>query len=212
MKKGTGNQLRVWTLLVVLFFSLCAPMFQAAPLLYAKKNNEPNIVFNTKRVSIVKNQTYTFRIKGTRATDEVSFSSDDESIAVIVRNYTKSCKVKGIAIGKTKITANVFRNGKLLKTVKSTITVTPPAVSVRFRSDKITVAVDEDIDLMDFLNLKPKNTAEIPGFSLGDESLAFVSTEGELTGLTKGTTTITATIMSGKSDTITLEVIESSKS
>lgn len=169
-----------------------------------------SIRLNSKSKSIAKEETFKLQVQGTRASDSVTFSASNTDVVELapLRN-AKTCKVKGIAVGKSIVYATVQRDDEIVKVLKCSVNVTPAAISVRFRTGEITITDDESYNLMDIITLKPKNTAETPTFSVADASVLKISKDGIITPLEVGSTKITATILNGKSDTITVNVKKS---
>ncbi|MCR4802318.1 MAG: Ig-like domain-containing protein [Lachnospiraceae bacterium] len=169
-----------------------------------------SIRLNIKSKSIAKEESFKLQVQGTRASDSVTFSASNTDVVEITpQRNSKSCKIKGIAVGKSIIYATVQRDDEIVKVLKCSVNVTPAAISVRFRKSEITITKDELYDLMDIITLKPKNTAETPTFSVSDDSILKISKDGIITPLEVGSTQITATILNGKSDTITVNVKKS---
>ncbi len=165
---------------------------------------------NKKDVDIVKNQQFTLKILGGRKSDSVVFQVKDTDIASITASNkkNKSCKIKGIAVGRTKVMAYIYRNDRKICTLKCSVIVTPPAVSVRFRTSNITMDAGDSLNLMQYLNLKPKNTAEKPVFSCSDTSIVSVKRNGRTEALKEGSVVVTASILNQKYDTIVIKVID----
>lgn len=169
-----------------------------------------SIRLNSKSKAIAKEESFKLQVQGTRASDNVTFSASNTDVVDLTpQRNAKTCKVKGIAVGKSIIYATVQRDDEIVKVLKCSVHVTPAAISVRFRKGEITIAKGELYDLMDIITLKPKNTAETPTFSVSDSSVLKISKDGVITPLDVGSTKITATILNGKSDTITVNVKKS---
>lgn len=200
---------RLFSILLCIFTLLCSGITTFSPLLPSTaiaKAHSQEIRISKKYPKVAKGQTYKIKVKHLQKDDQVVFQINDSNIASIVSETTKSCKIKGITTGKTKLYATVYRNNEKIVTLKCNITVTVPAVSVRFRTSSVTLKVSESYNLLSILNIKPKYTAEIPVFTVADNSILSVTKNGVVTGLSEDTTTVTATIASGKSDTITITV------
>ncbi|MBQ1394251.1 MAG: hypothetical protein IIY81_12150 [Lachnospiraceae bacterium] len=202
------KRLLVCTLIFCTFCTLFSPSIfgeQTKSVAYAA---EKKIKFNKKEVDIVKRQQFTLKITGCRKTDDVVFETKDSDTVSIQSTTKRSCKIRGNVVGNTKILAHVYRNTRKISTLKCNVSVTPPAVSVRFRTSSITLDVNNSINLMAFLNLKPKNTAEKPYFSCSDHSVVRIRPNGRITALKEGNATITASILNQKFDTILIRVVD----
>jgi len=77
-----------------------------------------------------------------------------------------------------------------------------------FEQAVVTLNVSETFNLLSILNLKPKYTAEVPIFTVSDNSVLNIRKNGTAIALSEGTVSVTATITSGKSDTIPVTVKE----
>lgn len=193
------------SLLCILSITLPKPAIHAAPYTSAPKE----IRLNVKTKKIVKGKSFLLYAKHCTDAEKIIFQSTNNAIAQIRENNDTSCYVDALAVGNTKVYATVYRNNQKMMRLKCTIRVTPAAVSIRFRTSSLTLVLEDTDDLMDWLNLKPKYTAEIPFFAVEDPSIVKVSSSGKITALKEGKTTVTATILSGKSDSISVTVTQS---
>lgn len=202
------KKLITFALLLCTFGTMLFPGFSPQQTIAYAAENAGRL--NKKDVDIVKNQQFTLKILGGRKSDSVVFQVRDNDIVSITASNkkNKSCKIKGLSVGRTKIFANVYRNDRKLCTLKCSITVTPPAISVRFRTSSITMDVGDSLNLMRYLNLKPKNTAEKPVFSCSDTSIVSIKQTGRVEALEEGNVIITASILNQKYDTIVIKVVD----
>lgn len=202
---------RLFPILLCVFTLLCSGITTFSPMspyTTTAKAHTRDMRLSRKNKKIAKGQTWKIKVHHSAKDDQVVFQISDSSIASIVSENTKSCKIKGISTGKTKLYATVYRNNEKIATLKCNITVTVPAVSVRFRTSSITLEVSETYNLLSILHVKPKYTAEIPVFTVADSSILSIKKNGVVTALAEGTTSVTASIGSGKNDTITITVTE----
>lgn len=164
---------------------------------------------NVKAKKILKKETFTIKVYRLKEGHTVSFRSKDPDIVSISKCKAKQCTIKAKSVGTTKVSATIYnQDDKKIKTLKCRITVTPPAVSVRFKSSSYTLEVDDSINLSTLLTLKPGHTAEVPVFSVSKMNCLRVSPNGFAKALSEGTVTVTATISNGKSDQITIHIKE----
>lgn len=195
-------------LLCVCIISIMTPIVspvipQSSITVYAAKH--PSKLNKTQK-RIVKNKSFVLKVKDLPNGETVKFSVKNNKILSLSSIRSKQCRVRGRAVGSAKVYVYIYRDDEKIRTLKCSVTVTPPAVSVRFRTSSVTMTEKEKIDLMDLLNLKPKNTAERPTFSVSDSSIVHVTNHGTCRALKVGCVTVTATIESGKSDTMTIYV------
>lgn len=179
------------------------------PLVVFAKAKQPKL--NVPNVTMLQDQTYTVQVYRLMKNQTVSFSIQNESVAYITKTTKKTCTFKSISVGKTKLIATIYKNDKKVKTLKCTIHVTPPAVSVRFKKKNCPLIVGESLALRKLINLKPANTAEVPVFTVSDSSYLRVTPNGFATALSPGKVIVTATIANGKSDQITIHIKEKEK-
>lgn len=191
---------------------LCAqsnifPFLQIQPIIVHA--SEKSVKLNVKEKKMVKGQTFTLKVYRLKKGHTVTFHSKDEDIASVTHVKAKQCTVKALAVGNTKIIANIYKGEKKVKSLKCQIIVTPPAVSVRFKTSHCKLEVGDSINLCSYVNLKPKNTAETPVFTVSNKGRLRVSPNGFAKALSEGTVTVTATISNGKSDQMTVQIVES---
>lgn len=188
-------------------FFLLAGSFLCEPVVNARAATT-TYKLNIRKKSIVKDQEFTLRVKRLSTEENVVYSVKDPSIASVSDTGSNKCTVKGLAVGATKIYATVFRDGQQLKQLQCTLKVTPNAASVRFRISSLELEIGETDDLMRVLSVKPKNTAEIPAFTVSDPSVVQVFKDGTIEALKSGTATVTATIASGRKDSLLVKIYE----
>lgn len=192
----------------MLFCSSITTLSPLSPYTTTAKARTQEVRLSKKNKKVCKGQICKIKVQRLPRDAQVVFQISDSNIASIVSDTNKYCKIKGINTGRTKLYANVYRNREKIATLKCNITVTMPAVSVRFRTSSVTLNVSETFNLLSILNLKPKYTAEVPIFTVSDNSVLNIRKNGTAIALSEGTVSVTATITSGKSDTIPVTVKE----
>lgn len=205
------NRVRLFSIFFCIFMLFCSSITTLSPLspyTTTAKAQAQDVRLSKKTKKISKGQICKIKVQRLPKDAQVVFQISDSNIASIVSDTNKFCKIKGISTGKTKLYANVYRNREKIATLKCNITVTMPAVSVRFRTSSVTLNVSETLNLLSILNLKPKYTAEVPVFTVSDNSVLSIRKNGNAVALSEGTVSVTATITSGKSDTIPVIVKE----
>lgn len=162
---------------------------------------------NVTSVTLLQNQNCTIQVYRLTENQNVTFSIQDDSIAVIKKTTKKSCTLKALSVGKTKLITTISQKNKKNKILKCTIVVTPPAVSVRFKKETLTLLEGDGYDLRSLISIKPSITAEVPVFTSSNTDCLRVTPNGYITALSPGKATVTATISNGKSDQITVNII-----
>lgn len=211
MKKETCILRRIFLFAMIMFLlsgSGIIPISEDAPLTALAASNDKSAKLNVKEKKLLKNQTFTIKVYRLKSGHKVRFRSKNSDIVSITNTKSKQCTIKAEAIGDTKIIATIYntKKNKKVKTLKCRICVTPPAVSVRFKTSSYTLKVNDSINLSTLLTLKPKHTAEVPVFSVSDKDCLRVSPNGFAKALEEGTVTVTATISNGKSDHLTVYI------
>ena len=143
-------------------------------------------------------------IKPENATSrELVWTSSDNSIATVDSNGV----VKGIKPGTVTITAKT-KDGKVVST--STITVeeaTPTITSISFTEDNVSVKKGDTLPLTVKIEPVELSSSKLT-FKSSDTSIVTVDENGKITGVKKGTATITVTTSNGKTATCTVTVTD----
>lgn len=147
-------------------------------------------------VSTGKSATATATLTPAYATNAITWSVADESIATVDQDGT----VTGVKPGTTTLTATASA------TVSATIDVTVRDVSaVSIALDDVTMNV-HDIQTLTAV-VTPENTSGTVSWSVADETIASITDDGTVTALAAGKTTVTASI-GGTSASATLTVTD----
>lgn len=125
-----------------------------------------------------------------------TYSTSNSKVATV----SKTGLIKGVKAGTATITVKTYNN----KTCKLKLTVKKAPGSVSLKPAKAELGIGEIVNMTYSL---PKDTAAAMTFEVGDESVASLDTSnGKLTGLAPGETTVTATTHNGKTATTTVKV------
>lgn len=201
--KHLHSFLNTHLLLIIILFGIGVGCL-SGPTSTAYARSQASIYSTTEKIT--KDEDLTLKLKKKESQEAVTFQVANSDIVSIVSSTDHTCTIRGLAIGKTYVTAYTQKNGRNIEIYKCTVRVTPPAVSVRFRASQIKLCKGERIKLRSYLNLKPKYTSEVPTYQVSDESILSVNRNGKLVAKGEGSATVTATIRCGKSDTITIYV------
>ena len=121
---------------------------------------------------------------------KTTVSSKKKSVATVKKNSTKKFTVKAVKAGTAKVTVEVTgkKSGKAVKkTLKATITVKNPSLTLKTSANVVAVGAKETVKA----TVKPASTKVT--FSSSDDTIATVdATTGEVTGVKAGEVTITA--------------------
>ena len=191
-----------WLLIGVLFLGALEPGSDA----FAAKKNK-YIRMNVKSVTLSKNGMYKLRLYNTKKRQTIVFSSDNESIAPVTSTtQPKLAVVTAVNPGNTYVRATISNSrGRVVRTLKVKVKVTPYAVSVKFGKKKIYLNETKNTKLNTII--KPNISQEIPLYESSDTDVATVNSRGIVTAVAAGEAVITATLLSsGQSASCTVVV------
>ena len=191
-----------WLLIGVLFLGALEPGSDA----FAAKKNK-YIRMNVKSVTLSKNGMYKLRLYNTKKHQTIVFSSDNESIATVTSTtQPKLAVVTAVNPGNTYVRATISNSrGRVVRTLKVKVKVTPYAVSVKFGKKKIYLNETKNTKLNTII--KPNISQEIPLYESSDTDVATVNSRGIVTAVAAGEAVITATLLSsGQSASCTVVV------
>ena len=130
---------------------------------------------NMKKLNMTVGSTFSLRVYNAKKKHKITFTSSKPSIAT-VKTETQNARyasVSALAIGSS---------------------VSPNAVSIKFMKNQVSVPRSQRTRLETII--KPNTSAERPVFESSDESIAIVNSRGVVMGVSPGTVTITATLLS----------------
>lgn len=191
-----------WLLIGVLFLGALEPGSDA----FAAKKNK-YIRMNVKSVTLSKNGMYKLRLYNTKKRQTIVFSSDNESIATVTSTtQPKLAVVTAVNPGNTYVRATISNSrGRVVRTLKVKVKVTPYAISVKFGKKKIYLNETKNTKLNTII--KPNISQEIPLYESSDTDVATVNSRGIVTAVAAGEAVITATLLSsGQSASCTVVV------
>lgn len=191
-----------WLLIGILFLGALEPGSDA----FAAKKNK-YIRMNVKSVTLSKNGMYKLRLYNTKKRQTIVFSSDNESIATVTSTtQPKLAVVTAVNPGNTYVRATISNSrGRVVRTLKVKVKVTPYAVSVKLRKKKIYLNETKNTKLNTII--KPNISQEIPLYESSDTDVATVNSRGIVTAVAAGEAVITATLLSsGQSASCTVIV------
>lgn len=191
-----------WLLIGILFLGALEPGSDA----FAAKKNK-YIRMNVKSVTLSKNGMYKLRLYNTKKRQTIVFSSDNESIATVTStSQPKLAVVTAVNPGNTYVRATISNSrGRVVRTLKVKVKVTPYAVSVKLGKKKIYLNETKNTKLNTII--KPNISQEIPLYESSDTDVATVNSRGIVTAVAAGEAVITATLLSsGQSASCTVVV------
>lgn len=151
---------------------------------------------NVKKLNMTVGNTFQMRIYNMKKKYKVTYTSSKSAIATVkaANNNGKRANIKALAIGNTTVTATVRKGQKQIRVLKCKVKVSPNPIFIKFMLRKSKVPVDHKLRLQTII--KPNTSEEQPVFESSDPSIAIVNSRGVVTGISPGTVTITATLLS----------------
>lgn len=159
-----------------------------------KKTLVTSISLNSNSVNLLPGETeqLTASILPSNASDKtVTWASDNVNVATVESDGL----VKGVGPGSATITCRAADGSGVSTTCKVNVEkIEPTSISL---PSEMTVGIGETLTIP--YTLEPENTSSSITWESSNTSIVTVSSSGEVTGVTEGTTTVTATTSNGKS-------------
>ena len=157
------------------------------------------VKLNVKKLTLSKGSSYTLRTYNMKKKQSVRFVSDNEEIVSISpqKSRSKNAEIHAIGTGSTVVRANIYSaKGKLMRTLKTKVQVTPLAISIKFTHRKVKLNVDDTMKLS--VIIKPSTSQEIPLYETSDPDVVMVNSKGVITAVAPGEAVIKATLISSR--------------
>lgn len=180
------------TLFFAFVFSL-AVLSRPSPGICAAKKTKLNV----KKLTLTKNDAYTLRVYNLKKNYTVKFVSDDEDIVSVDEDTSskKTAVITAVSVGTANVRVNIYnKKAKLVRTLKTTVKVSPLAVSIKFPQRKVRLAMFDTMRLS--VIIKPNTSREVPLYESSDPDVVTVNSKGIITAIAPGNATITATLLS----------------
>lgn len=151
---------------------------------------------NVKKLTLTKNDTYTLRVYNLKKKYTVKFVSADDNIVSVKENTNKKTAViTAVNLGTVQVRANIYnRKDKLVRSLKTSVKVTPFAVSIKFAQKKVKLTPNDTTKLS--VIIKPRTSHEVPLFESSNPDVVTVNSKGIITAIAPGNAVITATLLS----------------
>ena len=193
-QRNVLKRLAMFVIAAILVFTTVTPAFAKA------EAKAPKL--NAANVTIVVGKTFNFNVSNKLKGFAYQWSVTNDEVAVI--NEANGV-VTGVGKGTTNIFCRVITPGKSYR-LNAKVTVLKPAVKVEITNPVTTLNVSDYYILR--TELTPKSSNDIVSWTSSDKSIAKVDPDGSFAALKEGTVTITATTVSGRSDSVTIKVLK----
>ncbi|MDR1699868.1 MAG: Ig-like domain-containing protein [Lachnoclostridium sp.] len=167
------------------------------------------IRINLRSVDLAKNQNFTLRVYNVKKRHRLSFNTKQDNIIRLPDTSPRSRKIQiqALDIGTATVKVTVRHKRKPISVLYCTINVTPPAFSVKFKTQYYEMNARDFFDLNPII--KPVNSSSFPIYSSSDKNVVTVNAKGRVRAIDGGEATITATLPNGQTDTCRILVWDS---
>lgn len=170
------------------------------PVMSAQAASKPAISKKSRNILI--GQTYDLNINNKVKGSTYEWSSSDTRVATVNKVGLVKAKVKGTAVITCKVTAPGKKVYELTATVKSVSGAKSFTISNKVKA----LNKGQVYDLN--RKLSPSTSNDVTTWTSSDKSIAKPDKNGKFTALKAGTVTITGKTLSGKSDSVTIKVVD----
>ncbi|HKL78853.1 MAG TPA: carbohydrate binding domain-containing protein [Mobilitalea sp.] len=196
MGKKLVKVFRKFTMVAFAFVLVCSTVSPASVQAAAKA---PSL--NATKKTIVVGKSFNFNVKNKIKGATYKWEAGNNEVVSIDQG---NGVVTGVGVGTSRISCRISVLGKNYR-LTANVTVLKPAVKVT-----ITNPVKQ-LDLKDYYRLKtkmtPASSTDIITWTSSDSNIAKVDNDGSFAAMKAGTVTITATSLSGRSDSVTIKII-----
>ena len=199
-RKHTATVKTIFARLLVMAMIL-ASAITVAPNTSASAATKKQPEISKKVSSILIGKTYNLNIKNKVAGSTYKWTSSNKKVATVDNRGVVTGMKQGTVTIKCKITAQ-----KATYQLSDKITIRQPAKSVKINNKIATVNVGQTYDLN--RTISPKTSLDITTWTSDDSDIVKMGKKGKFTALKEGTATITAKTLSGKTDKVTIQVID----
>lgn len=152
--------------------------------------------------SILVGKSYDFNIKNWVKGSTYKWTTSNKKVATI----DKKGVVTGVKQGTVTITCKVTTPQKETYVLKNKVTIRQSAKSIKINNKITTVNVGQTYDLN--RTITPKTSLDTTTWTSSNSDIVKMGKWGEFTALKEGKVTITAKTLSGKTDKVTIQVID----
>lgn len=191
--KKASKMLTMFALVAALLIPAISPAMAAA----VKK--APTL--NSEEETVLMGKTFNFNINDAIKGATYKWTSTNTKVAVVDERGI----VTGVDKGKTNIDCIVTTTKNIRYRLRAKVTVLKPALKVEINNKITHLNVGESYNLN--LTISPVSSTDIVSWTTSDKAIANPAGNGVFKALKAGTVTITATALSGRKDSVTIQVL-----
>lgn len=200
-KVSQSMKVMISMLLIVIMIALTAIVaVNATSSSTAKAAAKPTISKKSRNILIGKK--YNLNINNKVAKSKYKWTSSNKDIATVDNRGIVTAKSKG----KVDIACIITTPDKIDHRVSCKVTVREPAMVFRIRNKVSALNLGQEYDLNRMIG--PSSSNDKTTWTTSDETIAKPDSMGRFIALKEGKVTITGTTMSGKSDSVTITVVD----
>lgn len=193
------RQRSIFKKLIMMVITATFVLTSITPALAAITKEEPEL--NATEKTIVVGKSFNFDVKNKIKGSFYEWNVGNTKVATI--NKTNGV-VTGVTPGSTAVYCNISSGEKTYR-LSAKLTVLKPAVKVTITNKVTSLEVKEYYKLK--VSLTPTSSNDIVTWTSSDESIVKVDKDGSFAAKKTGTATITATSVSGRSDSVTIRFL-----
>lgn len=199
LSQKTKSILSIFIAIIMVTLSIAGSIKIMTPAV-VEAASKPTISRATRSILIGKK--YNLNINDKIAGSKYKWTSSDEEIATVNSKGIVTAKSKGLV----NVTCTITTPDKTVYRVTSKVTVREPALHFRISNKISALNLGQEYDLN--RRLAPSSSNDRTTWTSSDESIAKPDSMGRFIASKEGIVTITGTTMSGKSDSVTITVVD----
>ena len=182
-------------------FALVAALLVPAisPAMAAAVKKAPTL--NSEEKTILMGKTFDFNVNDAIKGSTYKWTSTNSKVAVVDERGL----VTGVDKGKTNIDCTVTTTKNVRYRLRAKVTVIKPALKVEINNKVTHLNVGESYNLN--ITISPKSSTDIVSWTSSDKAIANPTANGIFKAAKAGTVTITAIALSGRKDSVTIQVL-----
>ncbi len=196
-----NNGKRAFKMLTALVLTAAMILMSVTSALAAKAEKKVPTL-NVTEKTICSGKTFDFNVENVTKDSTAKWTSSNTKVAVV---DAASGVVKGVAKGTTNIHCVVTTKDKVTYRLQAKVTVVKPAIKVEINNKITNLKVGDSYNLN--VTVTPKTSNDIVTWTTSDRTIADPASNGVFKAQKAGKVTITATAISGRKDSVTIQVL-----